>query len=96
MIVAFFIGVQAAKYLGPDKFVLLSYAQIFVALFSVIPILGLDFINQRRRNAKLFYQLFKDNSRFVIQQEIDESSRFGFSLIINDKINRAEIIQILT
>ena len=54
-----------------------------------------DFINQRRRNADLFHQLFKGNNRFIIQQEIGESSWFGFSLIINDNMKRAEIIQLL-
>ena len=55
-----------------------------------------DFINQRRRNADLFHQLFKGNNRFIIQQETGESSWFGFSLVIDDKIKRAEIIQLLT
>ena len=36
MIVALFIGVWVARYLGPEQFGLLSYAQSFVALFAVI------------------------------------------------------------
>ena len=36
MIVALFVGVWVARYLGPEKFGLFSYAQSFVALFSVV------------------------------------------------------------
>lgn len=42
MIMALFVGVWVARYLGPEKFGLLSYAQSFVALFSVVASLGLD------------------------------------------------------
>jgi O-antigen/teichoic acid export membrane protein len=42
MIAALFIGVWVARYLGPEKFGLLSYAQSFVALFAVVASLGLD------------------------------------------------------
>ena len=52
-----------------------------------------NYIKQRRKNAKVFYKLFKNDNRFIIQQEIGESSWFGFSLIINNKVNRSEIIQ---
>ena len=55
-----------------------------------------SFINMRRKNAKVFMQLFKDDPRFIIQQEIGESSWFGFSLVIKDKlIIRKEIIKLL-
>lgn len=54
------------------------------------------FIKQRRKNAELFIQLFSDSKRFIIQQEIGESSWFGFSLVINDNSKRSEIIQLLT
>lgn len=55
------------------------------------------FINQRRKNAELFINLFSDDKRFLIQKEIGESSWFGFSLIIVDElINRYEIIDLLT
>lgn len=40
------------------------------------------FIEQRRKNARLFVELFKSDERFYIQQEISESSWFGFSFII--------------
>tara|TARA_X000000950_G_C13877324_1_gene645411 strand:- start:555 stop:1706 length:1152 start_codon:yes stop_codon:yes gene_type:complete len=53
-------------------------------------------IQQRRKNAELFIQLFRDSKRFIIQQEICESSWFGFSLIINDNSKRSEIIKLLT
>jgi len=56
-----------------------------------------SFIKQRRKNAEIFVKLFKDDKRFLIQKEIGESSWFGFSLIIMDKlINRKEIIDLLT
>ena len=55
-----------------------------------------SFIQQRRKNAELFIQLFRDSKRFIIQQEIGESSWFGFSLIINDNSKRSEIIKLLT
>lgn len=55
-----------------------------------------SFIKQRRKNAELFIQLFSNNKKFIIQQEIGESSWFGFSLIINDNSKRSEIIKLLT
>ena len=55
MIVALFVGVWVARYLGPEKFGLLSYAQSFVALFAVVASLGLDSLVVR--------ELVKDESR---------------------------------
>jgi len=46
-----------------------------------------SFIKQRRENAKLFVELFKDNPDFIIQKNIDNSSWFGFSLIIKPSSN---------
>ena len=40
------------------------------------------FLKQRRENAKVFVELFKDHPDFIIQADIDNSSWFGFSLII--------------
>ena len=40
--VGLFIGIWVARYLGPDKFGLLSFAQSFVSLFTIIATLGLD------------------------------------------------------
>ncbi|MDD3595839.1 flippase [Sulfuricurvum sp.] len=44
MIVGLFVGVWVVRYLGPEQFGLLSYAQSFVGLFVVIATLGLDSI----------------------------------------------------
>jgi CDP-6-deoxy-D-xylo-4-hexulose-3-dehydrase len=56
-----------------------------------------SFIDQRRKNAELFINLFKNDKRFLVQKEIGESSWFGFSLIIIDKsLNRKKIIDFLT
>jgi CDP-4-dehydro-6-deoxyglucose reductase, E1 len=41
-----------------------------------------SFLKQRRENANLFVELFKDHPDFIIQKDIDKSSWFGFSLII--------------
>jgi len=41
-----------------------------------------SFLKQRRENAKTFVELFKDHKEFTIQKDIDNSSWFGFSLII--------------
>ena len=46
-----------------------------------------SFLKQRRENAKLFVNLFKDHKDFMIQKEIDNSSWFGFSLIIKPESN---------
>lgn len=40
--VGMFVGVWVARYLGPEKYGVLSYAQAFVALFAAIATLGLD------------------------------------------------------
>lgn len=42
MFVGLFVGIWVARYLGPEKFGLLSYAQSFVFLFVTIATLGLD------------------------------------------------------
>jgi CDP-6-deoxy-D-xylo-4-hexulose-3-dehydrase len=54
-----------------------------------------SFIEQRRNNAKLFVELFKNDDRFYIQNETGASSWFGFSLIIKEfsGLNRFEILQ---
>jgi CDP-4-dehydro-6-deoxyglucose reductase, E1 len=43
------------------------------------------FLKQRRENAKIFVELFKDHPDFIIQKNIDNSSWFGFSLIIKSE-----------
>lgn len=57
---AFFIGIWLARYLGPDDFGILSYAESFVYLFAAFAALGLDQIvvrelvkNQSRRDELL-------------------------------------------
>ena len=54
-----------------------------------------SFIVQRRKNAELFVETFKNDDRFYIQKEIGESSWFGFSFIIKESsgLNRFEILQ---
>ncbi len=54
-----------------------------------------SFLEQRRKNAELFIKLFKDHKDFMIQKDIDNSSWFGFSLIIKPeaKRKRKEVIQ---
>jgi len=44
MAVGLFVGVWVARYLGPEKYGLLSYAQSFVGLFAAFATLGLDSI----------------------------------------------------
>ncbi|MDA3787560.1 MAG: flippase [Desulfobacula sp.] len=47
MVVALFVGVYVARYLGPEQFGLLSYAGSFVGLFTALATLGLDSIMVR-------------------------------------------------
>ncbi|ADE35619.1 flippase [Methanohalophilus mahii] len=42
LVVALFVSVYVARYLGPDQYGLLNYSISFVALFSAIATLGLD------------------------------------------------------
>jgi CDP-6-deoxy-D-xylo-4-hexulose-3-dehydrase len=53
-----------------------------------------SFLKQRRENAKLFVELFKDHPDFTIQKDIDNSSWFGFSLIIKpgSNLKRRDVI----
>jgi len=53
--VGLFVGVWVARYLGPERYGLLSYAQSFVGLFSAFATLGLDGIVVR--------ELVKDESK---------------------------------
>jgi len=54
-----------------------------------------SFLKQRRENAKLFVELFKNHPDFIIQKDISNSSWFGFSLIIKptSKLIRADVVQ---
>ena len=55
MVVGLLVGIWVARYLGPDKFGLLSFAHSFVGLFTIFATLGLDEIVVR--------ELVKDESR---------------------------------
>lgn len=55
MFVSLFVGIWVARYLGPEQYGLLSYAQSFVFLFTAFATLGLDSIIVR--------ELVKDDSR---------------------------------
>ena len=57
-----------------------------------------EFLYWRRENAGYFQKLFSNDERFIIQKEIESSSWFGFSLLINDKsgIKREDVIKVLT
>jgi len=54
-----------------------------------------SFLKQRRKNAELFLALFRDHPDFLIQKDIDNSSWFGFSLIIKpgSSLNRKAVIE---
>ena len=55
-------------------------------------------IKERRKNGALFQSKMAEHPKFIIQQEIGESSWFGFSLVIrhNSKLTRPELIDQLT
>ncbi|NRD31329.1 DegT/DnrJ/EryC1/StrS family aminotransferase [Shewanella sp. DC2-4] len=57
-----------------------------------------SFIDMRRKNAKLFQELFSNHPFIDIQQETGKSSWFGFSLILkeNAPYKRADLVKILT
>lgn len=55
MFISLFVGVWVARYLGPEQYGLLSYAQSFVFLFTAFATLGLDSIVVR--------ELVKDDSQ---------------------------------
>jgi CDP-4-dehydro-6-deoxyglucose reductase, E1 len=53
-----------------------------------------EFLKQRRDNAKVFLELFNNHPNFIIQKDIDNSSWFGFSLVIksNSKLKRKNVV----
>ena len=57
-----------------------------------------EFLYWRRENAKYFQELFGNDDRFIIQKEIETSSWFGFSFLINENsgIKRENVIKALT
>jgi CDP-6-deoxy-D-xylo-4-hexulose-3-dehydrase len=54
-----------------------------------------EFVRVRRENAQYFVSLFKDDDRFIIQAENDQSSWFGFSLILRKEstLSRSELLK---
>lgn len=56
-----------------------------------------SFLSQRRKNAKLFVEFFENHPDFMIQKDVDNSSWFGFSLIIKptSKLIRKDVIKLL-
>ena len=66
MVVGLFVGIWVARYLGPEQFGLFSYAQSFVALFSIIATLGLNSIVVRE----------------LVKKEIDKNILIGTSFIM--------------
>lgn len=56
------------------------------------------FIKKRRENANFFVNKFKDSQNYKIQIEVGNSSWFGFSIILQNKLigKRRDIIELLT
>lgn len=56
------------------------------------------FLEHRRRNARVFQELFQDDDRFIIQKEIGSSSWFGFSIVCRKEacIDRKHLVELLT
>lgn len=56
-----------------------------------------EFIAARRRNAARFLSVMADDDRFQVQREIDQSSWFGFSLLIRpgSGLTRAGVVEAL-
>ncbi len=69
MFIGLFVGIWVARYLGPEQFGLLSYAQSFVFLFIAISTLGLDSIVVR--------ELVKDESK----RDVLLGTAFGLKLV---------------
>lgn len=57
-----------------------------------------SFIYARRKNAKLFTELFSSHPHISVQREIGESSWFGFAIVVkNDApFTRATLVEVLT
>lgn len=56
-----------------------------------------NYLNIRRQNAKHFVNLFKDDQRFIIQNEVGESVWFCFTMIMNPNsgLDRKEVLEVL-
>jgi CDP-4-dehydro-6-deoxyglucose reductase, E1 len=81
------------------RFILPGYNVRPVEMSGVIGVEQLkklpSFLEYRRKNAELFVSLFENHKDFYIQKNIDNSSWFGFSLIIKPEsaLDRAEIVK---
>lgn len=81
------------------RFILPGYNVRPVEMSGVIGVEQLkklpSFLDYRRKNAKLFVSLFENHKDFYIQKDIDNSSWFGFSLIIKPEstLDRNEIVK---
>lgn len=81
------------------KFVLPGYNVRPVEMSGAIGIEQLKklpkFLDNRRKNAKLFQEFFTNHKDFIIQKEIGSSSWFGFSFIIkpDSKLKRIEVLK---
>lgn len=81
------------------RFVLPGYNMRPVEMSGVVGVEQLkklpSFLDQRRKNAKLFIELFSNNKDFYIQQNTDNSSWFGFSFIIkpDSVLERMDIVK---
>ena len=55
------------------------------------------FLRIRRKNAKHFVERYKDDYRFIIQNEVGESSWFCFTMIVNPElgIERKHVLRTL-
>lgn len=53
------------------------------------------FIEERRKNAEVFKELFANNPYFIIQKEIGKSSWFGFSMVFkkDSPLKRTEVVK---
>jgi CDP-6-deoxy-D-xylo-4-hexulose-3-dehydrase len=55
------------------------------------------FIETRRKNAEIFKDLFSSFEEVIIQKEVETSSWFGFSIVLNNKlINRGSVLKKLS
>ena len=83
------------------KFVLPGYGVRPLEMSGAIGIEQLkkvdSFINQRKTNAELYKKLFLNEENVIIQKEVHESSWFGFSMILTNKMldQRNKFIQTL-
>ncbi|MBC7466793.1 MAG: DegT/DnrJ/EryC1/StrS family aminotransferase [Bdellovibrio sp.] len=56
-----------------------------------------NFVLERRKNAEIFVELFKNDEHLIIQKEIGESSWFGFSFVVREtsNVDRLKLIEFL-